>query len=340
MKRLITIGMASLCYLASSAPVFSSEGIAPAESKLRASYEPCVAAANHAMPAMQNCIETEFKYQDARLNSVYRKLQSTLPEVRKTSLRNEERVWLAEKNKTCSSSTVGDASSQHIEANACSLNMTASRASQLETLLSNSSTASDDKSTSHPQRSATATPATPGVIAQDKGNKMDDLKAFATGGSKILDAQTGDLTGAGRNDALLVLDPPGSSNQKLGEGPSRNVVLLVRDANGQLQKFAHNDRIVPCASCGGIAGDPFGYVRLEPGQFTIVNGGGGREHWADEFTFKYVPEQKDWLIARVVRRVEDRETGEKKVIDLTGSTLGTVKFQDFDPSHLPEAELH
>ncbi|WP_266157211.1 lysozyme inhibitor LprI family protein [Dyella silvatica] len=340
MKRLLTIGMVSLCCLASSASAFSSEGAASAANNLRDSYEQCAAASHHAMPGMQSCIDSEFTYQDARLNDVYRKLQSTLPVARKTNLRDEERVWLAEKNTACSSNTRTGEQAQRIEANTCSLNMTASRAKVLENLLSDSDNASDDKNASHTRRSAAATAATPAATAQDKGNKMDDLKAFATGGNKILDAQTGDLSGAGRNDALLVLDPPGNGNQKLGEGAPRNVLLLVRDAQGQLQQFAHNDRIVPCASCGGIAGDPFGYVRLEPGQFTIVNGGGGREHWADEFTFKYFPEHKDWLIAKVVRRVEDRETGEKKVIDLTGSDLGAVTFKEFDPSRLPEAELH
>ncbi|WP_343204002.1 hypothetical protein [Luteibacter sp. Sphag1AF] len=168
---------------------------------------------------------------------------------------------------------------------------------------------------------------------------MDDLKAFATGGAKILDSQTGDLNADGQTDALLVLDPPSTANHKLGEGPARDVVLLVRDSSGQLKKFASNDRIVPCATCGGISGDPFGYTRLEPGQFTIVNGGGGREHWADEYTFKYSAEKKDWLIARVVRRVEDRDTGKQQRIELTAKELGAVTFGHFDPSTLPEVEL-
>lgn len=167
----------------------------------------------------------------------------------------------------------------------------------------------------------------------------DDLKSFATGGSRILESQKGDLNNDGRPDALLVLDPPAPANAKLGEGPSRDVVLLIRDASGQLQKVASNAHIVPCEECGGTSGDPFGYSKVAPGSFTIVNGGGGREHWSDEYTFTYSADKKDWFASQVTRRVEDRETGKQKSIQLTAKDLGQVSFEKFDPSHLPEVTL-
>ena len=167
----------------------------------------------------------------------------------------------------------------------------------------------------------------------------DDLKSFATGGSRILESQKGDLNNDGRPDALLVLDPPAPADAKLGEGPSRDVVLLIRDASGQLQKVASNAHIVPCEECGGTSGDPFGYSKVAPGSFTIVNGGGGREHWSDEYTFTYSADKKDWFASQVTRRVEDRETGKQKSIQLTAKDLGQVSFETFDPSHLPEVTL-
>jgi len=168
---------------------------------------------------------------------------------------------------------------------------------------------------------------------------VDELKAFATDGSHILESQKGDLNNDGRPDALLVLDPPAPANAKLGEGPSRDVVLLIRDASGQLQKVASNSHIVPCEECGGTSGDPFGYSKVAPGSFTIVNGGGGREHWSDEYTFTYSADKKDWFVSQVTRRVEDRETGKQKSVQLTAKDLGQVSFQSFDPSHLPEVTL-
>jgi hypothetical protein len=187
----------------------------------------------------------------------------------------------------------------------------------------------------NPYAKPTAAPS----ASQDKGNQMDELKAFATGGAKVLEATRGDLTGDGHQGAVLVIDPPGGADAKLGEGPARDVVLVVPDASGRLQKAASNARIVPCATCGGVAGDPYGYTKVLKGEFTIVNGGGSRERWSDEYTFTWSPAKKDWLATHVVRKVSDSETGKEKVVDLTARDFGGVAFKDFDPAHIPEAHL-
>ncbi|UPG91584.1 hypothetical protein L2Y96_07380 [Luteibacter aegosomaticola] len=184
-----------------------------------------------------------------------------------------------------------------------------------------------------------AKPTAAASAPQDKGTKMDDLKSFATGGAKVLESIKGDLTGDGRQGAVLIIDPPGGANAKLGEGPARDVLLVVPDASGHLQKVASNARIVPCVTCGGIAGDPYGYTRVGKGEFTIVNGGGSRERWSDEFTFTWSAAKKDWLASHVVRKVSDDESGKEKQVDLSAKDLGGVTFKDFDPSHLPEATL-
>jgi len=179
----------------------------------------------------------------------------------------------------------------------------------------------------------------PAAAAQDKGSQMDDLKSFATAGTRILDSKTGDLTGNGRPGALLVLEPIPTGSEKLGEGSQRDVVLLTRDTSGHLQKAASNATVVPCGTCGGTAGDPYGYARISRGQFTIANGGGSRERWSDEYTFTYAADKKDWFVTKVVRSVSDADTGKQKHVDLTTKELGVVSFKDFDPSKLPEVTL-
>jgi hypothetical protein len=116
-------------------------------------------------------------------------------------------------------------------------------------------------------------------------------------------------------------------------------MVLVRDASGKLHEAASNARLVPCSTCGGIAGDPYGYTRIENGRFVIAIGGGSRERWSDEFTFTYVPAHKNWFVTHVSRSVEDQGTGKHKVVDLKASDLGEIAFSDFDPSRLPEVAL-
>jgi hypothetical protein len=182
-------------------------------------------------------------------------------------------------------------------------------------------------------------PPAPTAVASAKGNAMDDPTTFATDGAKVLESIKGNLTGDGRSSVLVVLDPPLTGKEKLGEGPGRTVVLWVRDDTGVLHQASANSLIVPCASCGGAAGDPYAYSRIGRGQFTIVIGGGSRERWTDEYTFTYVGAKKDWFISSAVRKVVDTDTDKDKHVNLTARELGTVSFADFDPGKLPEVTL-
>ncbi len=168
---------------------------------------------------------------------------------------------------------------------------------------------------------------------------MDDLSAYATHGHRILAKVAGALSDDGRPGLLLVLDPPTQGPARLGEGPSRIVLLLLRDEAGALHEAARNDKIVPSAQQGGLAGDPFGYAHIESGRFRIVNGGGSREHWTNEYHFRYSSQLLCWQLERVVWSVVDRETGSERRRELTATDLGAVTFQDFDPANLPEIEL-
>lgn len=176
-------------------------------------------------------------------------------------------------------------------------------------------------------------------VAKNRNAPMDDLHIFAISGNKALASKVGDLNGDGKPDALLVLDPPTTGNEKLGEGPARSVLILIRDANGQLQKVGQNDKLVPCAQCGGIAGDPFSYVQITSNGFTVVTEGGSRQHWSNEYTFAYSAQHGDWLLSGLKREVTDQDTGKHKQIDLAPKDFGVITFANFDPSTQPEVEL-
>lgn len=166
----------------------------------------------------------------------------------------------------------------------------------------------------------------------------DELKVFATNGSKLLDTQVGDLTGEGSGGALVVLDHDAHESAS-GQKASRTLMLVARDSQGHLQTLARNDKMIPCARCGGVSGDPYSYSRLTPGRFTVVTEGGSREHWWNEFSFKYAPKLNTWILDTAVRGVTDKATGRRKQINLTGKNLGVVKLNDFDPSSLPQVKL-
>lgn len=165
---------------------------------------------------------------------------------------------------------------------------------------------------------------------------MNELAAFVPAGAKILDSQQGDLDGRDGNDMLLVIDPARTGQEKLGEGEPRTVMLLTRNDAGTLQKAAENARIIPCARCGGLAGDPYAYARIEKGTFTVSTSGGSRERWANDFTFRYAAERQTWLLHKVLREVTDTATEQHKSLELSADDFGTITFEEFDPGVLPE----
>jgi hypothetical protein len=137
---------------------------------------------------------------------------------------------------------------------------------------------------------------------------------------------------------LVVLETP-STSLVLGEGEPRTVVLVLRGHDGKLQKIAQNSKIVPCKNCGGISGDPYGLIKIEAGQFSIITGGGSRWRWGDVYTFKYNLLKNDWLLSKVERSIADTETEALKERVLTPKNFGAVSFKNFNPSKLPKVRL-
>lgn len=166
----------------------------------------------------------------------------------------------------------------------------------------------------------------------------DDIHQLVPAGMTLVDSVRGDLTGKGLDDALLVAAPPTAPEAELGQGSPRSVLLLRNDGSGQLQVAARNDRLVPCERCGGMAGDPYAYSRIEAGHFTISVSGGSRQRWASDYRFQYRPQSNSWQLASVTREITDTVTGQNQRQELEASALGgALSFADFDPASLPAA---
>lgn len=164
---------------------------------------------------------------------------------------------------------------------------------------------------------------------------MRDMDGFIPAGMRILDTQQGDLNGQGGQDVLLVLDPADSGSEKVGEGQSRTLMLLLRDENGLLQKAAENSRVVGCKRCGGLAGDHYGYARIDKTGFTLAVSGGSRERWSDAYTFNFDPKRNTRMLHKVVSEVIDNATEEYSRHELGAGEFGEVSFTDFNPESLP-----
>lgn len=173
---------------------------------------------------------------------------------------------------------------------------------------------------------------------QDKGSKMDDLKPFATGGRTILESRVGDIRGDGSEGVVLVLDPPVAGAPKLGEGPAREVMLLVRDDHGRLHKVASNSAsfLVPAVVAYRATRTDI-HVSSEdtsPSSLAVAAASTGRMNSPS-------PTRPIATIGSSPAPCAawNRDTGQQKQLDLPAKDIGKIAFEDFDPAKLPEVEL-
>ena len=163
---------------------------------------------------------------------------------------------------------------------------------------------------------------------------MRAFQSFVPAQHRLVDAVQGALTSTGTQGAVLIVEPENATPARLGEGAGRQVLVIAPDASGALRVMGRNGRIVPCATCGGMAGDPYGYTRIASGGFTVAVGGGSRERWSADYTFAYEPAAKRFVVDTVTRRVVDTLTDERSETSADAQDLGVITFEDFDPAQL------
>ncbi len=109
--------------------------VSAAERDLSRDFQACLDQAGGVTPRMIDCITTELKRQDDRLNQNYKKLMSSLSNERKKDLQEAQRAWLRFRDANCRFYNDPDGgTAARVEANDCILNATADRASELKLL--------------------------------------------------------------------------------------------------------------------------------------------------------------------------------------------------------------
>jgi uncharacterized protein YecT (DUF1311 family) len=107
------------------------------DSGLTKQYFTCMDNSGGVTAYMLNCISTETKIQDARLNKAYKELMAQLSPSRKKQLLDSQRVWLKFRDANCKFyyDPDGDGGGMaSVMSTDCFVSTTASRAKELESL--------------------------------------------------------------------------------------------------------------------------------------------------------------------------------------------------------------
>jgi uncharacterized protein YecT (DUF1311 family) len=130
-RRMIRWTMGAWMAVMAVSAAHGQDNAAAAETPLRPAYDVCVKASRGVTLALNNCIGTEYDFQNKQLNAAYQRLRASLSDSQRIALRDEERAWIAQRDKTCAPDGSGDTASM-LDTNQCRLDQTAARAAVLD----------------------------------------------------------------------------------------------------------------------------------------------------------------------------------------------------------------
>jgi hypothetical protein len=122
-----------------------------------------------------------------------------------------------------------------------------------------------------------------------------DLKTFIPVGYALLDSASGDMNKDGIRDVVLILKKKNEGTQNDVERP----LLILHGSKGKKYVLAaKNNKVVLCASCGGVFGDPYDKLVIKNNYFSVEHYGGSNWRWTRIMTFKYDLKRKLYMLHR------------------------------------------
>ncbi len=161
-----------------------------------------------------------------------------------------------------------------------------------------------------------------------------EVRAFVENGTRPLSLDGADLDGDGLQDFVLVLERQKArpSDPDIEER-QRPLLILLRHPGGDLEAVKRNDRIVYCATCGGMMGDPFQGVEVGPRTFTVSHYGGSAWRWSVDYKFDYSRRDDTWQLVRVEETSFHASQPDQVEEDVSTPPkhYGKIDIADFDP---------
>lgn len=147
----------------------------------------------------------------------------------------------------------------------------------------------------------------------------------------VIDSIAGFLNNDDLMDYILVCKSKNESETEYDEY-QRKTYLYIGQSNGSYLQHSSNIGAVLCKNCGGIFGDPYSGISIEPKNgFTINHYGGSNFRWELSSQFNYDQITDNWILVRqenISYSVFEPENIETEIF--TSDHFGTVTFQEFD----------
>ncbi len=130
------------------------------------------------------------------------------------------------------------------------------------------------------------------AFSQQTEKTPPEINAFIPAGFEVLDFAKDDINNDKLVDYILVCK---SKKEAEDGGLPRPMLLILQDANKKYKVVKRSDKIIMCAGCGGVMGDPFSGIEIKDGNFTIQHYGGSSWRWSKDATFRF-DGKNNWVL--------------------------------------------
>ena len=173
-----------------------------------------------------------------------------------------------------------------------------------------------------------ATSALAGVEAP--GAIPEELSPFVPAQSHVVTYKAADLNGDGLSDYVLISESDAEANK--GE---RSLRLITRQSDKSLKLVKENNKVVLCATCGGVMGDPLDAVTAKSRLLMVRHQGGSNTRWVNNVSFGYSHVDNTWQVTRIDEGTWSSVEPNKitRVRFTPPKDFGKIDIADFDPEN-------
>tara|TARA_B110001450_G_scaffold41916_1_gene37926 strand:- start:1411 stop:2046 length:636 start_codon:yes stop_codon:yes gene_type:complete len=162
---------------------------------------------------------------------------------------------------------------------------------------------------------------------------IQEIRDFLKVNEYIVTYASGDFNGDKLLDAVLVV---GNEKEKHNDKTDsinykRNLIILQRNAKGNLEKTLENEDVVYCYTCNSSQGSPLTSLVFKGNTFSVGHEAGKVNRWTRIITFEYEREkQLWWLIKDAASSYNIMNSNDMKSEVKTQNDFGFIYFQNYD----------
>lgn len=162
---------------------------------------------------------------------------------------------------------------------------------------------------------------------------IQEIRDFLKVNEYIVTYASGDFNGDKLLDAVLVV---GNEKEKHNDKTDsinykRNLIILQRNAKGNLEKTLENEDVVYCYTCNSSQGSPLTSLVFKGNTFSVGHEAGKVNRWTRIITFEYEREkQLWWLIKDAASSYNIMNSNDMQSEVKTQNDFGFIYFQNYD----------